>query len=98
MLMKNLINLFFKLGDIWTLGRHRLICSDSTKEETYQSLMEEKKVNLVVTDSQYYRHLYLVSPYAATINNLSKEVEKTVDKTMKIIYTISGGNENESNN
>ena len=44
---------FSKVGDIWTLGRHRLICGDSTKEETYQSLMEEKKVNLVVTDPPY---------------------------------------------
>ena len=57
-----------------------------------------QKVKRGYSDPQYYRHLYLVSPYAATINNLSKEVEKTADKTMKIIYTISGGNENESNN
>lgn len=44
---------FSKAGDIWTLGRHRLICGDSTKEETYKSLMEDKKVNLVVTDPPY---------------------------------------------
>lgn len=56
-----------------------------------------QKVKRGYSDPQYYRHLYLVSPYAATINNLSKDVEKTADKTMKIIYTISGGNENESN-
>lgn len=44
---------FSKAGDIWTLGRHRLICGDSTKEETYKSLMEDKKANLVVTDPPY---------------------------------------------
>lgn len=44
---------FSKAGDIWTLGRHRLICGDSTKEETYKSLMEDKRVNLVVTDPPY---------------------------------------------
>jgi len=44
---------FSKSGDIWTLGRHRLICGDSTKEETYKSLMEDKKANLVVTDPPY---------------------------------------------
>ena len=44
---------FSKVGDIWTLGRHRLICGDSTKEETYQSLMDGKKANLVVTDPPY---------------------------------------------
>jgi len=26
---------FTKSGDIWTLGRHRLICGDATREETY---------------------------------------------------------------
>lgn len=31
---------FSKSGDIWTLGRHRLICGDSTKEETYAALMD----------------------------------------------------------
>ena len=44
---------FSKAGDIWTLGRHRLICGDSTKEETYKSLMKDKKANLVVTDPPY---------------------------------------------
>lgn len=42
-----------KPGDIWTLGRHKLICGDSTKEETYKLLLEEKKVNLVITDPPY---------------------------------------------
>lgn len=28
------------------------------------------------SEPQYYRHLYLVSPYGATINNLSETVEK----------------------
>ncbi|MGG6831947.1 UNVERIFIED_CONTAM: site-specific DNA-methyltransferase [Streptococcus canis] len=44
---------FSKTGDIWTLGRHRLICGDSIKEETYRILMEGKKANLVVTDPPY---------------------------------------------
>ena len=42
-----------KAGDIWTLGRHRLICGDSTKEETFEQLMAGKKVNLVITDPPY---------------------------------------------
>lgn len=40
-------------GDIWLLGRHRLICGDSTKIETYERLMDGKKANLVVTDPPY---------------------------------------------
>lgn len=44
---------FSKAGDIWILGRHRLICGDATKEETYKRLMDGKKANLVVTDPPY---------------------------------------------
>ncbi|WP_332903267.1 site-specific DNA-methyltransferase [Sporanaerobacter acetigenes] len=40
-------------GDIWLLGRHRLICGDSTKVETYEKLMEGNKANLCVTDPPY---------------------------------------------
>lgn len=44
---------FSKAGDIWTLGRHRLICGDSTKAETYKMLMGSTKANLVITDPPY---------------------------------------------
>lgn len=40
-------------GDIWILGKHRLICGDSTKAETYEQLMDGKKANLCVTDPPY---------------------------------------------
>lgn len=42
-----------KSGDVWLLGNHRLVCGDSTKEETYAVLMDGKKANLVVTDPPY---------------------------------------------
>ncbi len=42
-----------KSGDLWILGNHRLLCGDSTKEESYSLLMENKKANLVVTDPPY---------------------------------------------
>ncbi len=42
-----------KAGDVWTLGRHRLVCGDSTKPETFELLMAGKKANLVVTDPPY---------------------------------------------
>lgn len=42
-----------RLGDLWLLGRHRLICGDSTAEETYKLLMDGKKANLTVTDPPY---------------------------------------------
>ena len=42
-----------KPGDIWTLGRHRLVCGDSTKAETFDLLMAGAKANLVITDPPY---------------------------------------------
>jgi len=42
-----------KLGDLWTLGRHRLVCGDSIKAETFDLLMAEAKANLVITDPPY---------------------------------------------
>lgn len=42
-----------KSGDVWTLGRHRLVCGDSTKMETFDTLMQGRKANLVVTDPPY---------------------------------------------
>ena len=40
-------------GDIWSLGRHRLICGDSTKADTFAQLMAGVKANLVITDPPY---------------------------------------------
>lgn len=40
-------------GDVWLLGRHRLICGDSTLPETYTKLMDGKRANLVLTDPPY---------------------------------------------
>ena len=44
---------FSKAGDVWLLGRHRLVCGDSTDPNTYDVLMDGKKANLVVTDPPY---------------------------------------------
>lgn len=40
-------------GDIWTLGRHRLICGDATDADTVKRLMDGRKANLVLTDPPY---------------------------------------------
>ena len=43
-----------KVEDIWHLGKHRVICGDSTLPETYQRLLGNEKVNLVCTDPPYF--------------------------------------------
>jgi DNA modification methylase len=40
-------------GDVWTLGRHRLICGDATDADTVKKLMDSRKANLVLTDPPY---------------------------------------------
>ena len=40
-------------GDLWLLGKHRLVCGDSTKAETIDLLMDGNHANLVVTDPPY---------------------------------------------
>jgi len=42
-----------KLGDIWQLGKHRLLCGDSTKEEDVNKLMDGQKADMVFTDPPY---------------------------------------------
>ena len=44
---------FSKIGDLWCLGPHRVICGDSTVEDVYTHLMDGQKANLVLTDPPY---------------------------------------------
>jgi DNA modification methylase len=42
-----------RLGDVWVLGKHRLVCGDSTDAATYKWLMDGEKAEFVFTDSPY---------------------------------------------
>lgn len=42
-----------KLGDIWQLGQHRIICADCSDERSIKRLMEDKKADMVLTDPPY---------------------------------------------
>lgn len=44
---------FVERGDIWTLGRHRLVCGDATSADDVAILMDGKRANLVLTDPPY---------------------------------------------
>lgn len=44
---------FVERGDVWTVGRHRLMCGDATVAEDVIKLMDGKKANLILTDPPY---------------------------------------------
>lgn len=44
---------FVECGDIWTVGKHRLLCGDATSPEDVETLMDGKTANLILTDPPY---------------------------------------------
>ena len=42
-----------QLGDIWTMGEHRLMCGDSTSENDVKCLMQGELADLLITDPPY---------------------------------------------
>ncbi len=44
---------FVEKGDVWVVGRHRLVCGDATNPEDVNKLMDGKRANLVLTDPPY---------------------------------------------
>lgn len=42
-----------KLGDLYELGKHRVLCGDSTKREDVERLMDGRKADMVFTDPPY---------------------------------------------
>lgn len=46
-------NIITNVGDIYEIGDHRLLCGDSTKEDTYIKLMRGEKADMVSTDPPY---------------------------------------------
>ena len=58
-----------KTGDVWLLGPHRLVCGDSTKAETYASLMGTDKAEVIWTDPPYGVEYVGKTKDALTIKN-----------------------------
>jgi DNA modification methylase len=44
---------FVEKGDLWTVGKHRLLCGDATSSEDVDTLMGDKTANLILTDPPY---------------------------------------------
>ncbi|SMD66057.1 Modification methylase DpnIIB [Bacillus mobilis] len=58
-----------KPGDIWTLGKHRLMCGDSTNKNDVLQLMNNKLADMVFTDPPYNVNYTGKTEDALTIEN-----------------------------
>ena len=65
-----------KLGDIWQLGRHRLMCGDSTSVTDVETLMDGKQADLLLTDPPYNVAYEGKTKDKLTIQNDSMENEQ----------------------
>ena len=63
-----------KLGDVFTLGKHRLMCGDATKEDDVKKLMDGKKADLCLTDPPYGVG-FDYNEYDDTVDNLKHIIE-----------------------
>lgn len=75
-----------KPGDVWHLGRHTVICGDSTLPETYKALLGDTKVNLVCTDAPYFVKLKSTS---GSIKNDDLNDKEAYDFLMKVFKNLN---------
>lgn len=68
-----------KLGDIWQLGRHRLMCGDSTSTESVQTLMGGVQADMLLTDPPYGVAYVGKTKDAMSIANDAKEDAEFVE-------------------
>lgn len=69
-----------KLGDIWQLGNHRLMCGDSTDLNTVSKLLNGNKIDLVFTDPPYRQ-----DTSGAKNDVIGKAINKTSDEIANMI-------------
>ena len=68
---------FVEKGDVWYVGRHKLMCGDATSAEDVTELMDGKKANLILTDPPY--GVSFESSDGLTIQNDSMKVDEFYD-------------------
>lgn len=68
-----------KLGDIYKLGEHRLICGDSTDTAVIDKLMGGVKADMVFTDPPYNMHYDGAGIIKETVKNVRERIKDIVD-------------------
>ena len=72
-----------KLGDIWQLGAHRLMCGDSTDKATVERLMDGKKADMILSDPPY--GMCLDTDFSGAVGSLGRKGGTKGNKYDKII-------------
>ncbi len=83
-----------KLGEVYQIGRHRLMCGDATKREDVERLMEGQKAAMVFTDPPYNVAYIGKTKDALTIQNDSMSEDSFADfitKSMENLLAVCTG-------
>lgn len=75
-------------GDIWKLGKHRLLCGDSTVEENVAAVMDGDKANLLITDPPYNVAIVGRTKDALKIQNDSMEDTEFYDFLLRAFKAV----------
>jgi len=82
-----------KQGDIWQLGKHRLVCGDATDPKNYKKLLNEEKADLILTDPPYNVNFHgtIDGKYEEMLNDNidQKEYEQFMEKVITQIKAHS---------
>ena len=76
-----------KLGDVWVLGNHRLMCGDSTSIDAVEKLMDGKRPDMVFTDPPYNIDYQGVKDKREKIKNDKMSDEDFKDFLMQSLYS-----------
>ena len=68
-----------KMGDIWQLGRHRLMCGDSTSVTDVEKLINGNKIELVLTDPPYNMGYSGAGIIKETTKNVRERIKDIID-------------------
>lgn len=79
---------FVERGDIWTVGRHRLVCGDATSADDIATLMDGKRANLVLTDPPY--NVAFESGSGLSIKNDKMDSDKFYDFLLAAFTNMAG--------
>ena len=80
------------LGDVWLLGKNRLMCGDSTSIDAVEKLMDGQKADMVFTDPPY--NVAIKGKFTGGIKNddlSDKEFQDLLDGVASIIYQFNKG-------